>query len=120
MNLQRLLSLSRKAVDDYHMIQSGDRIAVGISGGKDSLTLLCALNGLKRFYPADFELIPICVDLGFSDKDPAAFGELKARAALEKAGVIFLLQAADVAADALVGDALLLGGFLHAFARSDG
>ena len=77
MNLQRLLSLARKAVDDYHMIQSGDRIAVGISGGKDSLTLLCALNGLKRFFPADFELIPICVDLGFSDKDPAAFGALR-------------------------------------------
>lgn len=77
MNLQRLLSLTRKAVDDYHMIESGDRIAVGISGGKDSLTLLCALNGLKRFYPAAFELVPVCVDLGFADKDPAAFEALK-------------------------------------------
>ena len=77
MELQRLLSLTRKAIDDFHQITDGDSIAVGISGGKDSLTLLCALNGLKRFYPADFELIPICVDLGFSDKDPAAFGALR-------------------------------------------
>ena len=77
MDLQRLLSLTRKAVDDYHMIQEGDRIAVGISGGKDSLTLLCALNGLRRFYPLPFELVPICVDLGFADRDPAALEALK-------------------------------------------
>lgn len=78
MDLQRLLSLTRKAVDDYHMIRTGDRIAVGISGGKDSLTLLCALNGLRRFYPASFELVPLCVDLGFSDRNEAAFDALKA------------------------------------------
>lgn len=51
MQLQRLLSYTRKAVDEYSMIQEGDHIAVGISGGKDSLTLLYALHGLKRFYP---------------------------------------------------------------------
>ena len=51
MKLQQVLSLVRKAVDDYHMIEDGDKIAVGISGGKDSLTLLYALNALKRFYP---------------------------------------------------------------------
>lgn len=49
MKLQRLLSLTRQAVDDYALIDSGDKIAVGISGGKDSLTLLYALHGLKRF-----------------------------------------------------------------------
>ena len=76
MNLQRLLSLTRKAVDDYQMIQAHDRIAVGISGGKDSLTLLCALNGLKRFYPVPFEIVPLCVDLGFKDADPVAFDAL--------------------------------------------
>lgn len=47
MELQRLLSYTRKAVDDYSMINSGDKIAVGISGGKDSLTLLYALHGLR-------------------------------------------------------------------------
>ena len=47
MKLQRLLSLTRQAVDDYALIDSGDKIAVGISGGKDSLTLLYALHGLQ-------------------------------------------------------------------------
>ena len=56
MQLQRLLSYTRKAVDEYSMIQEGDHIAVGISGGKDSLTLLYALHGLKRFYPRKFDL----------------------------------------------------------------
>ena len=46
MKLQQLLSLTRKAVDEYQMIETGDRIAVGISGGKDSLTMLYALHGL--------------------------------------------------------------------------
>lgn len=65
MQLQRLLSYTRKAVDEYQMIEEGDHIAVGISGGKDSLTLLYALHGLKRFYPKHFELSAITVDLGY-------------------------------------------------------
>lgn len=64
MKLQQLLSYTRRAIDDYHMIQEGDMIAVGISGGKDSLTLLYALHGLQRFYPAHFQLKAITVDLG--------------------------------------------------------
>lgn len=67
MKLQQVLSIVRKAVDDYHMIEEGDRIAVGISGGKDSLTLLYALNGLKRFYPKHFSIVAITVDLGFEN-----------------------------------------------------
>lgn len=66
MQLQRLLSYTRKAVDEYSMIQEGDHIAVGISGGKDSLTLLYALHGLKRFYPRKFDLSAVTVDLGFA------------------------------------------------------
>ena len=69
MKLQQLLSYTRKAVDDYQMIEDGDHIAVGISGGKDSLTLLYALNGLKRFYPKKFELSAITVDLGYEKFD---------------------------------------------------
>lgn len=61
MNLQKLLSYTRRAVDDYHMIAPGDKIAVGISGGKDSLTLLYALNGLKRFYPNPFTIEAISI-----------------------------------------------------------
>ena len=67
MQLQRLLSYTRKAVDEYSMIQEGDHIAVGISGGKDSLTLLYALHGLKRFYPRKCDLSAVTVDLGFAD-----------------------------------------------------
>ena len=69
MKLQQLLSYTRRAVDDYHMIQEGDKIAVGISGGKDSLAMLYALHGLRRFYPASFELEAITVDLGFPNFD---------------------------------------------------
>ena len=69
MELQKLLSYTRKSVDEYRMIEEGDHIAVGISGGKDSLTLLYALHGLKRFYPKKFELSAITVDLGFEDFD---------------------------------------------------
>ena len=69
MELQRLLSYVRKAVDDYHLIDDGDKIAVGISGGKDSLTLLYALNSLKRFYPNKFEIYAVTVDLGFGNLD---------------------------------------------------
>ena len=69
MKLQQVLSYVRRAVDDYDMIQEGDRIAVGISGGKDSLTLLYALHGLKRFYPKSFDIHAVTVDLGFQNLD---------------------------------------------------
>lgn len=65
MKLQQLLSYTRKAVDDYQLIEENDKIAVGISGGKDSLTMLYALHGLKRFYPKPFSIVGVTVDLGF-------------------------------------------------------
>lgn len=55
MKLQQLYSLTRRAIDEYQMIADGDRIAVGVSGGKDSLTLLYALAGLRRFYRTLFK-----------------------------------------------------------------
>lgn len=67
MKLQQVLSLVRKAIDEYHMIEDGDKIAIGISGGKDSLTLLYALHGLKRFYPKQFDIHAVTVDLGFNN-----------------------------------------------------
>lgn len=76
MKLQQLLSYTRKAVDTYHMIQEGDKIAVGISGGKDSLALLYALSGLKHFYPNRFELEAITVDLGFDGFDLSGIQKL--------------------------------------------
>ena len=65
MELQKLYSYTRKAIDDYHMISDGDHIALGISGGKDSITLLYALAGLRRFYPHKFNISAFTVDLGF-------------------------------------------------------
>lgn len=62
---KRLLSYVRRGVDDYQMIEEGDRIAVGVSAGKDSLTLLCAMAYLRRFYPIKFELVAITIDMGF-------------------------------------------------------
>ena len=76
MKLQKLLSCTRKAVDEYEMIQEGDHIAVGISGGKDSLTLLYALQGLRRFYPRRFELSAVTVDLGYEKCDFTPVAEL--------------------------------------------
>jgi len=67
MKLQQVLSYVRKAIDDYNMIDDGDNIAIGISGGKDSLTLLYALHGLKRFYPKKFSIHAVTVDLGFEN-----------------------------------------------------
>ena len=52
--MQKMLSYVRRAVDHYNMIKEGDRVAVGVSGGKDSLALLVALTQLSRFYPEKF------------------------------------------------------------------
>ena len=76
MKLQKVLSLVRKAIDDYSMIEDGDKIAVGISGGKDSLTLLYALSHLRKFYPKSFELVAITVDLGWDNLDLSKITDL--------------------------------------------
>lgn len=92
MKLQQLLSFTRKAVDEYQMIQEGDHIAVGISGGKDSLTLLYALHGLKRFYPNKFELSAITVDLGYEEFDLDPVHEL-----CQELGVPYKVVKTDIA-----------------------
>lgn len=69
MKLQKLLSYIRRAVDDYNMIEEGDKIAVGVSGGKDSLALVMAMKALQRFYPKHFELIAVSVSLGYTGMD---------------------------------------------------
>jgi tRNA 2-thiocytidine biosynthesis protein TtcA len=64
---KHLLSYARRAADEFLMIDDGDTIAVGVSGGKDSLTLLCVLAELRRFYPKHFNLQAITIDMGFAE-----------------------------------------------------
>ncbi len=64
--MQMMLSRVRSAVDKYNMIEDSDRIAVGVSGGKDSLALLCVLAELRVFYPKKYDLYAVTLDMGFS------------------------------------------------------
>ena len=75
-SLNEFSGIIRKAVDDYNMIEEGDRIAVGVSGGKDSLLLLLALKHLQSYYPKRFELEAITIELGFEGMDFAPVKEL--------------------------------------------
>ncbi len=83
--MQRMLSYIRKAIDDYNMIEEGDKIAVGLSGGKDSITLLMGLKALQRFYTKHFELIAISVNPGFD-----FFNSEFLKTTCEKIGVPFI------------------------------
>ena len=63
--MQKILGHMRRAIEDFNMIDEGDKIAVAISGGKDSITMLLALNSLKRFYNKNFDIVAVSVDPGF-------------------------------------------------------
>ena len=67
--MRKILSYTRRAVDDYQMINDGDKIAVGVSGGKDSMALMLAMKALQRFYPKKFEMCAVSLSLGFQDMD---------------------------------------------------
>lgn len=69
--MKHILSCMRKAIEDYDMIEDGDKIAVALSGGKDSITMLKAFKSLQYFYPKKFELIAISVNPGFEFFDSA-------------------------------------------------
>ena len=91
--MQKLLSLTRKAISDYGMIQDGDRIAVGLSGGKDSMALLAILAAYKKFAPEKFVLVAINIDLGLNtDKD-----EVEAtRQYCQSVGVEFVVERTQI------------------------
>ena len=63
--MQKILGYMRKAIDEYNMIEDGDKIAVALSGGKDSTTMLLGLKNLQRFYPKKFDIIGITINPGF-------------------------------------------------------
>ncbi|MDK2799275.1 MAG: tRNA 2-thiocytidine biosynthesis protein TtcA [Clostridiales bacterium] len=90
--MQRILSYLRKAVEDYNMIQDGDRIAIGVSGGKDSLTLLTALKALQRFYPKKFELEAITLTMGFDNFDLSGVQKL-----CDELGINYTIKPTNIA-----------------------
>ena len=61
--MQKVLSTMRKAIEKYSLINNGDKIAVGVSGGKDSLVMLKALNDFKKFGLYDFEIVAVTIDI---------------------------------------------------------
>ena len=92
MNIQKLLSPMRRAINDFEMIKSGDKIAVGVSGGKDSLALLTLLASYKRFSEHQFELCGISIDMGFADNTFAPVAEY-----CEKLNVPYHIVKTDIA-----------------------
>lgn len=94
--MQKLLSLARKAISDYKMIEDGDKIAVGLSGGKDSITLLAVLAAYKKFAPEKFDLIALNIDMGFEDIDKNQVQATKDFC--ESVGVPLIIEKTDIAA----------------------
>ncbi len=94
MTTQRMLSVMRKGITKYKMIKDGDKIAVGVSGGKDSVTLLKLLAEYKRFSPERFDLIAVTVDLNFSEGNPD-FTPIKELC--DSLNVEYYLQKTDIA-----------------------
>ena len=73
--MQRMMGLVRRCADDYRMISPDDRIAVGVSGGKDSLTLLALLAAMREYYPRPYELTAITIDMGLEGMDFSPIAE---------------------------------------------
>lgn len=92
--MQEIYGLMRKAITEYDLIRDGDRIAVGISGGKDSLVMLCGLAGLRRFIGIDYTLKAITVDLGFNG-ERGDYSQIKALC--ENLGVEYHITDTDIA-----------------------
>ena len=98
--LQRLLSRARFAADKYNMIEEGDRIAVGISGGKDSLALLCTLAEMRAFYPKKYEVEALSIDMGFDTSDAAGHAAMDysgIRELCRRIGVPFTVRRTEIA-----------------------
>ena len=67
--MQKILGYMRKAIDNYNMIEDGDKIAVALSGGKDSISMLMGFKNLQRFYPKKFDIVAVTINPGFPEFD---------------------------------------------------
>ena len=74
--MQHILSLVRRCVEDYRMIQAGDTVVVGVSGGKDSVLTLAALARLRAFYPEPFQVEAVTIDAGAPGMDFSPIADL--------------------------------------------
>lgn len=92
MEIQQLLSPFRRAINDYKMIESGDKVAVGVSGGKDSLALLTLLAAYQKYFGIDFDLLAVSIDMGFSENAYAPVAEY-----CNKLGVEYSIVRTDIA-----------------------
>ncbi len=92
--MQMLISRIRAAVDRYNMIEAGDKIAVGVSGGKDSLALLYALSEIRRFYPKPYTLVAITLDMQFGGA-PADWSAIKELC--DRLGVEYIVRPTQLA-----------------------
>lgn len=90
--MQKLLSYLRRSVDDYNMINEGDKITVGVSGGKDSLALLYSMAKLRDFYPKKFTLCAVTLSMGYEEMNFDAVAQL-----CEELGVEYVLKETDIA-----------------------
>ena len=95
MTLQQLLSPFRRAIEEFSMIEEGDKIAVGLSGGKDSLLLIYLFSALRRFYDKKFEVVAINIDMGFKDTDQKIVEGLKREC--ENAGIPLIIEKTQIA-----------------------
>ena len=93
MTTQQMLSLMRKGITKYQLIRDGDKIAVGVSGGKDSVTLLKLLAEYRRFSPEKFSLVAITIDLNFKN-NPTNFSPIKSLC--EELGVEYFVEKTDI------------------------
>ncbi|MEG2348330.1 MAG: ATP-binding protein [Clostridia bacterium] len=90
--LQKVIGHARRAIEDYNMIDEGDKIAVGLSGGKDSLTLLHTLYYLRKFYPKKFEIMAITIHPGSTTFNTEKLEEL-----CKNLGIEYIVYKSDIA-----------------------
>lgn len=90
--LQTIMGQARRAIDDYHMIEEGDKIAIGLSGGKDSLTMLHALYYLRKYYPKKFDIMAITIHPGSDTFDTTELETL-----CDKLGIEYLVYHSNIA-----------------------